>query len=334
MNRRRSLGALAAGVLVAATPGVALAAREMRRVGVMARPGGIKDVWKQGFPGAFAANGFVEGRNLQIDWFDVLMPDEAALGNSEEVGHRIAARMVRADLDCLITHADPGTRYLQGATRTIPIVTDVPDPVAAGFARSLARPGGNITGLHQGGAEIALKNVELLRRLVPSASCAAWIGWAGLQERIRSFEAAGRELGIRTHVVAVKEMGAEGFPYLRRELAGLRGKGCTIALVELADDASWKEAIALASEHRIALAAGSSVDEGTLLYYTSQRDPEHRSTRRLPVIVAKILRGARPQDMPFEGPTRYQLFLNLKTAARLGITVPPDVRLQADQVIS
>jgi putative ABC transport system substrate-binding protein len=67
-------------------------------------------------------------------------------------------------------------------------VTDVPDPVAAGFAQSLSRPGGNITGLHQGGAEIHLKNIELLRKLVPDTACVAWIGWAGFTERMKSFE--------------------------------------------------------------------------------------------------------------------------------------------------
>src|SRR5688572_28854319 len=101
MNRRHSIQALAAGILVAAMPGVASAAREVKRVGVMARPGSFKDHWKEGFPGAFAAHGFVEGRNLDIDWFDTLLPDEIALMGSEAAGHRIAARMARAGLDCL-----------------------------------------------------------------------------------------------------------------------------------------------------------------------------------------------------------------------------------------
>src|SRR5688572_17696248 len=331
MIRRRSIQALAAGILVAAMPRVASAAGEVKRVGVMARPGGLKDHWKQGFPGAFAANGFVEGKNLEIDWFDKLLPDEIALMGSEAGMQKYAARMARAGLDCLITHADPGTRYLQEATRTVPIVTDVQDPVAAGFAKTLSRPGGNITGLHQGGAEITVKNIEMLRKLVPGASCVAWLGWAGFAERIRAFEGAGRDLGIRTHVVAVKEMGALGIPTLRNEVAGLRQQGCTIALVEMADDALVKEAATLATAHRIAVAAASN--EGFLLNYTSNRDPDQRSVRRIPAIVARILRGARPEDMPFEGPTRYQLFLNLKTASRLGIAIPPDVMMAADQLI-
>ena len=331
MIRRRSIQALAAGILVAAMPSVALAAREVKRVGVATRPGGLKDHWKQGFPGAFAANGFVEGKNLEIDWFDTLLPDEIALMGSEAAGYRIAARMAAAGLDCLITHADPGTRYLQAATRTVPIVTDVQDPVAAGFAKSLARPGGNITGLHQGGAEITVKNIEMLRKLVPDASCVAWWGWAGFAERIRAFEGAGRVLGIRTHVVAMKEIGPEGIPYLRNEVAGLRQQGCTIALIEMADDTVLKEAATLARQHRIAVAAASS-EEGFLLNYTSNRDPEHRSVRRIPAIVARILRGARPEDIPFEGPTRYQLFLNLKTASALGIAIPPDVMMAADRL--
>lgn len=333
MIRRRSIQALAAGILVAAVPGIASAAREVKRVGVMARPGGIKDHWKKGFPEAFAANGFVEGKNLEIDWFDTLLPDEMALLRSEAAGRMVAARMARAGLDCMITHADPGTRYLQEATRTVPIVTDVSDPVAAGFAKTLARPGGNITGLHQGGAEITIKNIEMLRKLVPGASCVAWWGWAGLAERMRAFEGAGRAVGIRTHVVAVKEMGAQGIPHLRSEVAGLRQQGCTIALVEMADDALIKEATTLAREHRIAVAAGTTGEEGFLLYYTSNRDPEHRSVRRIPAIVARILRGARPEDIPFEGPTRYQLLLNLKTASRLGIAIPPDVMMAADRLI-
>jgi hypothetical protein len=112
MSRRRSIQALAAGVLVAAMPGVVSAARDGKRIGVMARPGGLKDHWKEGFPAAFAAQGFVVGKNLDIDWFDVITPEEAALGTAETVGYTIAARMARAGLDCLVTHADPGTRYL------------------------------------------------------------------------------------------------------------------------------------------------------------------------------------------------------------------------------
>jgi hypothetical protein len=263
MSRRRSIQALAAGVLVAAMPGVVSAARDVKRIGVMARPGGLKDHWKEGFPAAFAAQGFFVGKNLDIDWFDVVTPEEAALGTAETVGYTIAARMARAGLDCLVTHADPGTRYLQAATRTIPIVTDVPDPVAAGFAKSLARPGGNITGLHQGGAEIMLKNIDLLRKLVPGASCVAWVGWAGLVERIKSFELAARTVGIRPHVVAVKEMGAPGLAYLRSEVAGLRQQGCTLALMELVDELSWKEAMSLVIEHRLAVAGGGPLgDDG------------------------------------------------------------------------
>jgi putative ABC transport system substrate-binding protein len=95
----------------------------------------------------------------------------------------------------------------------------------------------------------------------------------------------------------------------------------------------WREAGALALEHRIAVAGGSQVNDGILVNYRIERSPEHRSVRRIPAIVSRILRGTPPQDIPFEGPTRYPLTLNLKTAATIGVTIPPQVMALADEVI-
>src|SRR6185436_18839512 len=123
MRRRRILQALGAGLFAATSPGFAATAPGLRRVGVFGRPSGLIQHWKEGVPREFALHGFVEGGNLELVWFTTLLPTEEALGSSEAVGRRVAARMLDAGLECMVTHRDPGTRYLQEVTCYVTIVT-------------------------------------------------------------------------------------------------------------------------------------------------------------------------------------------------------------------
>ena len=332
--RRRAILGWIAAAFSATLPAVAATAPSAKRVGVFGISSGLFQHWKAEFPKAFAANGFDEGRNLELLWFEIARPFEGSRAESEARAHGIRDRITRANLDCIITHADPGTHMLQEASRRTPIVTDVPDPVASGYAQSLAHPGGNITGLHGGGAEKSLKTIELFRKVAPGLSCVAWIGWAGLPDSAKSFENAARILAVRMRKHLGEDASPKDFADLRSTFASLRRDGCTAAFVEFPDPATIDVIASLALEHRIVLCvSGAAEKEGVLLDYGHQRFPEHASGRRLPAIAVRILRGEPAGNIPFEGPSRYTLVVNLKTAAKIGVTVPPEVLVLADEVV-
>ena len=331
IDRRRALLSLAGAVLASAAPRAAFAAGAAKRVGVIGvAGGGTYTDWKERFPKEFAALGWTEGRNLELVWFDVPSADTAA--ELRQLGRKRAAEMAAAGLDCLVANGEPHARMLLEATRTVPIVADVPDPVANGLVKNLARPGGNMTGLHGGQEEIAIKTVEFLRRLVPGTSCIAWIGPENFARGAVSLENAARSVGLRYRTIPVRSDDEREVARMREEMATLRRQGCTAGVVMPISTPMFEAAGAAAIEHRLALASYGR-PEGYLLSYSAHRTPEERSERRVPAIVSRILRGEKPSEIPWEGPNRYRLAINLKTAAKLGIKVPADVLTLADQIV-
>ena len=333
---RRKWLALAAA-LAAGTPLRGLATGAMKRVGVLGiEGGGTYSYWKQEFAAEFRKHGFVEGRNLQLVWFGV--PAEGPKGpftyaELREGSRRKAADMAAAGLDCMVANGEPHTRLLHEASRTIPTVVSVPDPVALGFARTIARPGGNVTGLHDGHEEIAIKTVELFRKLLPGIKCVGWIGSENFRRMGDALETTSKSVGLRFHSVSLRGESAADEAAVGRELAVMRREGCVAANTAYGMDLAesiGRQALA----HQVALTGMPPKMEGNLFTYTTRRLPEEESVRRVPAIVARVLRGEKPADIPFEGPSRYHLAINLKTAARLRITVPPDVMILANEVIS
>lgn len=276
-------------------------------------------------------NGFRLGRNLDVQCFDFPF-----FSDWDQAVPRAVSRMIAAKPDCILASGTVFTRYVARATRTIPIVTSVGDPVAVGFAQSMARPGGNITGvaLKLG---VDLKTLEFLTRIMPGMSCTAWIGYREQVAHLPSFEGAAREIRLGARRILVEEPAPAGWQRkLTAEFQPLRAAGCT-GIVLSASDPYLGEVAKLAIEHRIAVALQGPEEalarDGLLLHYYSADDGNERD-RRMAGIVARVLKGEQPANIPFEGPSRYRLVINLKTARMIGATIPSDIHVLADRVIS
>jgi putative ABC transport system substrate-binding protein len=212
------------------------------------------------------------------------------------------------------------------------------DPVALGFAKSLARPGGNVTGLHGGFAEVNTKRIEFLRKLVPGLSCVGWIAFRGQLEWLGPFESLARDLGVRVRPVVVNSSDGPGYPNAKREIAKLRSEGCLAAHFHSGIPALIEAVTASALEHRIALSysgdqATVSRDGIVFMYSATASARGYETPRRTVSMIARIFRGERPESIPFEGPAGYELIINLRSARRIGVTVPPEILALADEVI-
>lgn len=270
--------------------------------------------------------GWVEGRNIAFE-------RRFAEGKQERLP-ALAAELVRANVDVIVTGANPVIAAVKQATTKIPVVMAVSlDPVGAGFIASLARPGGNITGLTSDpGAEIVGKNVELLREAVPRASRLALL-WnpvsPGAQNYKRIAENAAQKLGLTT--LAVEVRGREEFESAFAAMVRGRADG----LVVVSDPVLFvarSQVVLLAAKHRLPAMYTRSefVDLGGLMSYGSSLTHQFRRTA---VYVDKILKGARPGELAVEQPTLLELTINLGTAKALGLTIPPSLRLRANRVI-
>ena len=287
--------------------------------------------WQVAFSRELGRQGFREGDNVHIRWYDV-----PVRSHWDVTLPKVVAQMLEQKPDCIVTPggSETETRYVQRATREIPIVADVGDPVTLGFAASLAHPGGNITGLHQGYEEVALKELELFRALMPGLRCVGWIAFEPQKIWLPTFERAARMLNLRVRTVVPRSPGDAAFPaYISREMAALAREGCAAAHFHTGVPQFRDLVLPLALKHRIALSYGNPERTGVMLSYGMDRSEQFRSAQRLPAVVARILRGERPQDIAFEGPTRYRLALNLKTAELIGLRIPPEVLVLADDVV-
>jgi putative ABC transport system substrate-binding protein len=247
----------------------------------------------------------------------------------------LAAELVRLKVDVIVTLGGgvPPAQAAQRATKAIPIIaTGVADPVAAGLVASLARPGGNITGPAIISHELVGKELELLREIVPRVSRVA-ILWnptnPGNVHQLRAAEAAAPAQGVRLQPVEVRAPGEidRAFAAMTRERAG--------ALVVLLDAIFYDQRariVDLAARNRLPAVYGYSVfaDAGGLVTYGANR---FDFIRRAAAYVDRILRGAKPADLPVDQPTTFELVINVKTAKAMGLTIPPSVLGRADRVI-
>ena len=268
---------------------------------------------------------YVEGKNIVIDW-------RSGDGKLDRL-LALAAGLVRLKVDVIVTAGPAATRAAKEATSTIPIVmAQDPDPVGNGFVASLARPGGNITGLSTLAPELSGKRVEILREVVPKLSRVAVLGTStdpGYAQVIRELELAAKAFGVKLQYLDVldsKELetafrvaskgGADGvlvltspvFTSQQRQLAEIAVKN---HLPTIFSDARYVEA------------------GGLMTYGVSFLDLD----RRAAVYVDKILKGAKPADLPVEQPTKFEFIINLRAAKQIGLTIPPNVLARADKVI-
>jgi putative tryptophan/tyrosine transport system substrate-binding protein len=271
---------------------------------------------------------YVEGQNIVIeyrsaDWKIERLPD-------------LATELARLKVDLIVARSTPVVRALHQATTTVPIVAAVMgDPVGDGLAASLGRPGGNITGLSFLGPELVPKRVELLKQALPTITRIAALWHPGSfsgrtnQDMLKGTEAAARALGVQLQLVGVRgpEEIDRAFSTMTRERAQ-----ALVALPIPGLASERRRIVDLAVKHRLPSMFNQRdfVELGGLLSYgASIPDLLRRSATH----VDKILKGAKPGDLPIEQPTRFELVINLKTAKALGLTIPPSLLQRADEVI-
>ena len=268
---------------------------------------------------------YVEGRNL------VIRPAFAD-GQWERLPE-LVADLIHAQVDVIVATATPETLAAKRATASIPIVMMlVPDPVAQGLVASLARPGGNVTGLTYLVPGLSQKYVELLHELLPSARRFTVVGAVASEGLRQELEAAGRGLGVTLSFTPGSEVsGPDDFDAIlaRAQENGVAG---IIAPLNAVTFLHRRALVHLALQHRLPgiYWTREYVEEGGLMTYSASLADLRR---RAATYVDKILRGASPAELPVEQPTKFELVINLKTAQALGLTIPPTLLFQADEVI-
>jgi putative ABC transport system substrate-binding protein len=313
-------------VLVAPLSATAQQAAKMYRVGYISPGLGIESP-EEHFREGLREMGYVEAQNLVIEW-------RFAKGKTETFP-RLAAEIVRLNVDCILTIGVAATRAARQATATIPIVmgSSDDDPVQRGFIASFARPGGNVTGIISYAEQLAGKRLQLLKELVPSASRVA-ILWppfsGGPSPHLPETQVAARALGIQLQSVEVR--GADGLEQAFD--SAVKGQADALIVVGTGFINSHRpRVLALATKTRLPAIYTFSAwaHDGGLMSYASE--PAAR-LRRAASYVDRIFKGAKPAELPVEQPTKFELIVNLKAAKAISLTVPPSLRARADHVIA
>jgi putative tryptophan/tyrosine transport system substrate-binding protein len=321
MRRREFIAGFCA---TAAWPLAARAQQQARtyRVGLLAsRPIGEGEERRKAIIKVLAAHDFVEGRNLLFEprWGDSL---------SENVEALKAARV-----DVIITFGYPASLAAKTLAKDVPIVcSGAGDPVATGLAQSLARPGGNLTGVTELATELSAKRLEILKEAVPHLKTVAMLFNAadlGMTLRSRAAEAAAKVLDVSVQTLGVREPSDFGNAFAEMT----RSRPDAILMVsDTLTVLNRKQVMEFASNNRLPAIYefGFLVRDGGLMSY----GPNLRETgERVGDLVARILRGARPADLPLEQPTHFEFIVNLKTANSIGLIIPPALLSRADEVI-
>ena len=267
----------------------------------------------------------MEGKNIVIEW-------RSAEGKLDRLP-ALAAELVRLKVDIIVTSGPTSTRAAKEATTTIPIVmTQDTDPVGNGFVASLARPGGNITGLSTLSPELSGKRLELLKEIIPKLSRVAVLGTStnpSNAQMLKEIELAAGAFGVKLQYLDV--LGPKDIETAFRAAS----KGRADAVLMLGGPAS-----SFLTEHSNCRPRGKEpapgdirpaeyVEAGGLMSYGVNAD----LYRRAATYVDKILKGAKPADLPVEQPMKFELIINLKAAKQIGLTIPPNVLARADRVI-
>jgi putative ABC transport system substrate-binding protein len=270
--------------------------------------------------------GYVEGKNIIIEL-------RSAEGKLDRLP-ALAAELVRLKVDVIVTAGPIPTRAAKEATTTIPIVmTNDPDPVATGFVASLARPGGNITGLSTFAPELSGKRLELLKETIPKLSRVAVFGtstYPGNAQSLKEVELAAKAFGLKLQYLDV--LSPKDIETAFRAASKGRADAVLWLVAGGVASAHQTEIAELAVKSRLPVIYSDTryVDAGGLMSYaTNIFDLD----RRAATYVDKILKGRKPADLPVEQPMKFEFIINLKAAKQIGLTVPPNVLVRADRVI-
>jgi putative ABC transport system substrate-binding protein len=327
IDRRGVLRTLGLGILAAPLAIDAQPAANIPRIGFLtAVPLSVMSARTEAFLQGLRDLGYVEGKTILIDW-------RSAEGQLDRLPS-LAAELVRLMVDVIVTAGPSATRPVKAATVTIPIVfTNDNDPVANGFVASLARPGGNITGLSTLSTETYGKQLELLKEILPRLSRVAVLGDSvepGHVQALRETERAARILRVQLQYLDVG--GPNGIVTAFRA-ARLGGADAVLTLTSAVLFSHREQVVDLAAKSRLPAmyfltSPGFTAGGGLMSYGASITDMD----RRAATFVHKILKGAKPADLPIEQPTKFEFVINLKTAKSLGLTIPPAVLARANEV--
>jgi putative ABC transport system substrate-binding protein len=325
-TRRKLLVALGASALAAPFGSFAQQAGKVWHVGFLiprSRPASVDADYFGAFPKGMRELGYVEGKNLMIEW-------RTADGKYERLSG-LAAELVQLKVDVIVAATVLSASAAQKATTTIPIVmVNVTDPVGSGLVTSLARPGGNITGLSNIAGEVSTKHLEILVSMVPKLSrVALLVNPATELLTLKNIQAAAPRVGVKVLPLEAGNLQEieNAFSRMTRENAG-----AVIVTREPVFVQNARQIAELAIKHRMPSAFGSRepVEAGGLFSYGSSNADAYQ---RAATYVDRILKGAKPAELPIEQPTKFELVINMKTAKVLGITIPQSVLVGVDRVI-
>ncbi len=328
MNRRTFIGTVAGGLLAAPLGAEAQQAGKVPRIGYLAPNLAAGPLGREAFRQGLRDLGYVEGRNLVIEYRD-------ADGKFERLP-ALAGELVALKVDIIVAPNTVGVLAAMQATRTLPIVfATAGDPVTSGLVTSLARPGGNVTGLSILAPELIGKGLEQLTQAVPGVSrvAALWepgaVGERMDKDMVKRAEGAARALGVRLQFVEAR--GPADFDRAFSDMTRARAGALTV-LGSTMFGSETRRLVDLAAKTRLPAVYPwrEFVDAGGLMSYGANIVDNYR---RAATYVDKILKGAKPADLPVEQPTKFELVINLKTAKALGLTIPPSLLGRADEVI-
>jgi len=276
---------------------------------------------------ALRERGYIEGQNITIEY-------RYAEGKPDRLPE-LAVELVRTKVDIIVTAGgDSLVRAARNATKTIPIVMSGGgvDPVGAGFVESLARPGGNVTGFTNLSTELGGKRLELLKEAVPKVARVALLYDPTIQANVldvKEVQNASRALGLTVRSWEVRA--ADGFDRVFAALNKERPDGLYVSVGPLTNT-NRNRTVSFATKSLLPSVFGRRefVESGGLMSYGVDLS---NSYRRVAYFVDRILKGAKPADLPVEQPTKFEFVINLKTAKQIGLTIPPNVLMRADRVI-
>jgi ABC-type uncharacterized transport system substrate-binding protein len=326
VDRRAFIGTVAGTLLAAPLAAGAQPAGKVARIGFLSPASSttaphVVEAFRQGLRDL----GYVEGQNIVVEY-------RYANGKAEALPD-LAAELVSLKVDVIVASGTPGPLAAKSATKTIPIVmASAGDPVRTGLVASLARPGGNVTGLSTLTPDLGRKRLQLVKELLPGVSRVAVL-WNAANPYtvllVREIEAAARTLRVQIQSLEVR--GPDDFQnVLPTAISG--GAGALVVVDDPLTVSSRTRIVSFAAQHRLPAMYGfrEFAEAGGLMTFGANLADLYR---RAPVYVDKILKGAKPADLPVEQPTKFDLVINLKTAKALGLTVPPSLLARADQVI-
>jgi len=324
-GNRKFIGLALGALLAVYLPAEAQQPKKIPRIGFLLGTSPGPDPRVEGFRQGLRDLGYVEGKNIAIEW-------RYAEGK-EDLVPKLAAELVHLNVEIIVTDGTNVTRAAKNATKTIPIVmASDADAVGMGFVASLARPGGNITGLVNLFAGLSGKRLELLKEAIPGISRVGIVWNPENSASVSGFketQEAAQALAMQLQSLEVR--GADDFLGTFQAAS----KGQVRALTVMSDSLMFsnrRRLLDLAAKHRLPTMHTQSlwVEAGALMSYgTHLPDLWRRAT----VYVDKILKGAKPADLPVEQPTKFEFVINLKTAKQLGLTIPQSVLFRADKVI-